>query len=91
MKQITLPRTGLKAPALVVGCMRIDQMSVDQVKQHIVFCLDNGLNFFDHADIYGRGICEEKFGTAVKQLGIKREDYLMQSKCSIIPGVMYDL
>ena len=91
MKQITLPQTGFKAPSLVVGCMRIDQMSVEEVKKHITFCLDNSLNFFDHADIYGRGICEEKFGTAMKQLGIKRESYTLQSKCSIIPGVMYDL
>ena len=62
MKQITLPQTGFKAPSLVVGCMRIDQMSVEEVKKHITFCLDNSLKFFDHADIYDAASAKKSSG-----------------------------
>ncbi len=47
-------------------------------------------NFFDHADIYGRGECETIFGKVMKEIGCKREDLFIQSKCGIVPGVMYD-
>jgi predicted oxidoreductase len=49
------------------------------------------VNFFDHADIYGGGACEELFGTALKLTGIDRENLFIQSKCGIVRGVMYDL
>lgn len=91
MKQITLPHARIQVPALIAGCMRIADMPAAEVERHIAFCLEHGLKLFDHADIYGRGACEEKFGAAVKAMGIRREDYLVQSKCSIVPGVMYDL
>ena len=61
-----------------------------QLDSYLAFCLENGLNFFDHADIYGKGICETKFGQAVKRMGVQREDIILQSKCGIVPGIMYD-
>ena len=61
-----------------------------QLDSYLAFCLENGLNFFDHADIYGKGVCETKFGQAVKRMGIQREDLILQSKCGIVPGIMYD-
>ena len=61
-----------------------------QLDSYLAFCLENGLNFFDHADIYGKGICETKFGQAVKRMGVQREDTILQSKCGIVPGIMYD-
>lgn len=52
--------------------------------------MEAGINFFDHADIYGGGRCEELFGKAFVKTGIKREDVIIQSKCGIVPGIMYD-
>ncbi|KFN90753.1 aldo-keto reductase family oxidoreductase [Tetragenococcus muriaticus 3MR10-3] len=46
--------------------------------------------FFDHADIYGQGECEEIFAKSLANTSIKREDLFIQSKCGIVPGKMYD-
>lgn len=91
MKAIELSTTGKKIPAIALGCMRIDNLDNDRLCHYIDTCMELGINFFDHADIYGGGICEEKFSTAFSQTGIKREDIILQSKCSIVPGVMYNL
>ena len=90
MKKQTLGSSDLMVPSIAVGCMRIDAMEDRQLDSYLAFCLENGLNFFDHADIYGKGICETKFGQAVKRMGVQREDIILQSKCGIVPGIMYD-
>ncbi|MCQ2370298.1 MAG: aldo/keto reductase [Paludibacteraceae bacterium] len=91
MKSITINQTKTAVPAIAMGCMRIADKSVKEVEEYICFCMEQGLNFFDHADIYGGGVCEEKFGTALKSLKIEREKLILQSKCSIVPGIMYDM
>ncbi|PQD96755.1 aldo/keto reductase [Pradoshia eiseniae] len=90
MKKQSLGKSELMVPSIAVGCMRIDAMEDRQLDSYLAFCLENGLNFFDHADIYGKGLCETKFGQAVKRMGIQREDLILQSKCGIVPGIMYD-
>ncbi|MDD6101572.1 MAG: aldo/keto reductase [Clostridiales bacterium] len=91
MKKIMLGNNRkLLAPALAVGCMRISEMEENKLISHIEGCMEMGLNFFDHADIYGGGSCEKQFGEAVKKAGIRREDMILQSKCGIVPGRMYD-
>ena len=91
MKTIELSTTGKKIPAVAMGCMRIDWLGKEKLSQYIDTCMELGINFFDHADIYGGGKCEELFAEAFAETGIKREDVILQSKCSIVPGVMYDL
>lgn len=90
MKKIPLSTTQKEIPAIAAGCMRIDSLSLDALCQYIDTYMEAGINFFDHADIYGGGICEELFGKAFVKTGIKREDVIIQSKCGIVPGVMYD-
>lgn len=90
MKKIPLSTTKKDIPAIGAGCMRIDSLSLDALCQYIDTYMKAGINFFDHADIYGGGICEELFGKAFVKTGIKREDVIIQSKCGIVPGVMYD-
>lgn len=46
--------------------------------------------FFDHADIYGGGECENIFASALAKTSIKREELFIQTKCGIVPGVMFD-
>lgn len=90
MKKFELGSSGMEVPAIAVGCMRIDKMHPQELAAHLSFCIENGMNFFDHADIYGGGRCETVFAQALKQTGYGRQDVILQSKCGIRPGVMYD-
>ena len=73
--------------AIVLGCMRIEHMPREDIATLIQTALDCGINFFDHADIYGvEGKCETVFGRAVKDIGVSRDKILVQTKCGIRPG-----
>lgn len=89
MKTIKLGKSDVLVPAVAVGCMRIADMENDDLVKHLNYCIEQGLNFFDHADIYGGGNCEKVFAKAFKETGFKREDVILQSKCGIRKG-MYD-
>ena len=80
----------LEVPAVAAGCMRIHALDESQVDEYIHTCLELGISFFDHADIYGKGSCESLFGRVFEQTEFRREDIILQSKCGIVPGVMYD-
>lgn len=73
-------------PAIIQGCMRISQMRVQEVQTLIDKQLEVGVNYWDHADIYGGGACEEVFGKAIKEMPGIRERLIIQSKCAIRPG-----
>lgn len=88
MKQVNLGPNEVGASSIILGCMRITQAK-DPVAV-IQTAVENGINFFDHADIYGGGECEEVFAQAFKKTDYKREDMFIQSKCGIVPGVMFD-
>lgn len=88
MYNIKLGKSGLSVPTVAVGCMRIAEMEEKKLAEFIDTAMENGANFFDHADIYGRGRCEEVFGKAIKRLN--REDLIIQTKCGIVPGKMFD-
>lgn len=88
MKYITL-KNGLKVPQLALGCMRIVGKDQQNANKLIAAAMHNGVNFFDHADIYGKGASEEKFAAAVKANGIARDKMFVQTKCGIRPG-LYD-
>lgn len=90
MKNIPLGKTNLEVPPIAVGCMRLNSLNVNEAENFIKSALELGLNFFDHADIYGNGKCEELFANAVQMNSSIREKMIIQSKCGIIPGVMYD-
>lgn len=90
MKKVKLGNTNLSVPAIAVGCMRLNSLEVKEAAKHIQNAVDKAANFFDHADIYGGGQCEEIFAKALAMTDIKREDIYVQSKCGIVPGVMFD-
>ena len=85
-----LGKTKLKVPAVGVGCMRMANMPPQDLQNFIAQSLDLGMNFFDHADIYGGGKCEEVFADGIKSLNVSRDKIILQSKCGIVPGKMYD-
>ena len=90
MKQIKFGSTGMTAPAVVVGCMRMRDLEVKQAAAVVEKAMELGCNWFDHADIYGNGTSHRTFAKAAKELGIRREDMFLQSKCGIVRGMVYD-
>ena len=79
----------LPASPIALGCMRmaaLDESSADKV---VHTALENGIDFFDHADIYGGGRSEELFGQVLKNNPGLREKIVLQSKCGICKG-FYD-
>lgn len=90
MKKVKLGNTNLSVPAIAVGCMRLNSVETKEAARLIQNAVDKAANFFDHADIYGNGECEEIFAKALAMTDIKREDIYVQSKCGIVPGVMFD-
>lgn len=76
----------IEASRVVMGCMRIADKPLVEVERVIAAALSRGVNAFDHADIYGKGDCETVFGVALKDLGVQREDVVVQSKCGICKG-----
>ncbi len=99
MKNIELTHTDLMVSKLIYGCMRIrgswsdaplSEAEISAGLRSVRAALDAGITFFDHADIYGRGRCEELFGHLWKRENIRRESLVLQSKCGIRPGISYD-
>lgn len=90
MNTIKLSNTDFHVPAVAAGCMRINCLDEKALSSYIEGCIELGINFFDHADIYAGGECEKLFRQALSNMNINREDIVLQSKCGIIPGVMYD-
>ena len=75
--------------AISLGCMRIDSLSLKQVDELMGCALDNGINHFDHADIYGGGVCEKLFGDYLNRHAGVRDKIFIQTKCAIKMG-QYD-
>lgn len=87
MKEIQFGATGMKMPAIVVGCMRLAGKSCSEMQSFMHTALEQGAYFFDHADIYGGGQSEAIFGEALaKDSSIKRKELILQSKCGIRQG-----
>ena len=59
--------------------------SSEKMSQLILSAFNNGINSFDHADIYGGYTTEETFGEAFLKTGINRKNVFYISKC----GIMY--
>ncbi|MGN7965615.1 aldo/keto reductase [Microbacterium sp. 22179] len=83
----TVPFGTTTAPAVVAGMMRID----DKDDAHIRALYDSaraaGIDFFDHADIYGGRMhhCESRFAAALRLTAAERDEIVLQTKCGIVP------
>jgi predicted oxidoreductase len=86
MKVLNIPNSILKVSAVALGCMRIAKLPTAEAATLLHTALDEGINFFDHADIYGGGKSEEKFAEALGMNPAVREKLLIQSKCGIRQG-----
>lgn len=86
MKTIKLGASNLTVPVIAVGCMRINSLDKNGAAQFVKSSMELGANFFDHADIYGAGACEELFSEAIDMNSTIREKIILQSKCGIAKG-----
>lgn len=68
---------------IIQGLMRINEMSVEEVKSLIEFDLEHGINFFDTSNIYGNGVSESKIGDVLRLDPSLRSKMIIQSKCGI--------
>lgn len=84
MYNIELGKSGLQVPTVAVGCMRISGMTEKEAAAFVNTALENGANYFDHADIYGGGQSEVVFGKAISPS--LRDTIMIQTKCGIRPG-----
>ncbi len=89
MRTIQLGSSNMQVPVIGVGCMRLKTLESAAAEAFVQSALTLSANFFDHADIYGGGICEEIFAQAVHMSPSVRENLILQSKVGIRKG-MYD-
>ncbi len=86
MRTMKLGTSSLDVPIVAVGCMRINSLDKAQAETFVHTALEAGANFFDHADIYGGGSCEEIFADTIHMNDDIREKIILQSKCGIRKG-----
>ncbi len=85
MNRLSLGNT-ISASEIALGCMRLHKLSVREAGALIRTAQEEGINFFDHADIYGGGKSEEIFAKAADITPSSRQNYIIQTKCGICSG-----
>jgi len=86
MNSIKIARSDLDASEIALGCMRIARLSNQDIATLIHTALDEGITFFDHADVYGGGKSEEKFAEALDMTPRLRDTMILQTKVGIRKG-----
>lgn len=86
MKKINIGNGSISASEISLGCMRINALSKSEASTLINTALEEGINFFDHADIYAGGKSEEIFADAIDMNPSIREKFIIQTKCGIRNG-----
>jgi predicted oxidoreductase len=87
MKLFTPPQTTLEASNVILGLMRISELDDAAIRSLVGAARDAGINFFDHADVYGGDHgCERRFGDAITFTPAERESVIIQSKVGIRNG-----
>ena len=82
MEYRKLGSSGLKVSQLSFGSWVTFNKQVDNALAEKMFgtCLDAGINFFDNAEGYERGMSEVVMGNALKSLNRSRDSYCVSSK-----------
>ena len=93
MRYVKLGNTGLRVSQICLGCMTfgtpdwrdwvLDEAASKPIIQRAI---ELGINFFDTADVYSRGVSEEVVGRIFKDL-VPRDDLVIATK---VHGVMGD-
>jgi aryl-alcohol dehydrogenase (NADP+) len=93
MRYVRLGSTGVKVSRICLGCMTYGTtdwrqwiLTEDAARPFIRRALEQGINFFDTADVYSSGASEEILGRAIRDFA-KRDQVIIASK---VHGVMGD-
>jgi predicted oxidoreductase len=91
MKTFTMPGTELVVPNVVLGLMRIQDKSDEEVRTLVSTARDAGITFLDHADVYGSPLhgCERRFAEALRLTPSEREQFVIQTKAGIVKDGPY--
>lgn len=91
MKTFPLGGSDLTVPAVVTGMMRIQEKSDAEVRALFDASLEAGIDFFDHADIYGTPVhgCERRFADALRLTPSQRAEVTLQTKAGIVTDGPY--
>lgn len=86
MKTITLTDTDIQASNVVLGLMRIADKTDDEVRELVRTARESGIDFLDHADVYGNDLhgCERRFAEAMKLTPSERAELTIQTKTGIV-------
>lgn len=85
MKYQEIGSSGVEASRIAMGVMRMAGKTRDEAREIAQAALDCGMNFFDSADIYGAGESSRVLGQALHDLGVNRQDVVLQTKFGIAP------
>ena len=68
MRTVPLGHDGPQVPNVVLGLMQIVDKSDEEIRTLVSTARDSGIDFFDHADIYGPELhaCERRFAEALR-------------------------
>ena len=83
MNRMNLPNGLENVSRLILGCMRMPDLSIDKAAEMVKTSMDLGINFFDNATCYTDGAAEERFGEAWTKAGIARDRFILQTKCGL--------
>ncbi len=90
MKYNQLGNTGLFVSEICLGAMTFGGAGLFKVVGDldqkastglIARSLEAGVNFIDTADVYSQGVSEQFVGQALKDVGVKRSDVVIATKC----------
>jgi predicted oxidoreductase len=86
VKTFTLPNTDIEVPNVILGLMRIPDKSDDEVRELMRTARDAGIDFIDHADVYGNELhgCERRFAEAMQLTSSERDALTIQTKTGIV-------
>jgi len=88
MKTYSLARSNLNVSSVILGLMRIGQMSDAEIRKLVDAAFSAGINMIDHADVYGQPLyhCEARFAQAMQLSAADRTKIVIQSKAGIRKG-----
>ena len=93
VKTRLLPGTDITAPNIVLGLMRIGDKTDDEIRALVQTANDHGIDFIDHADIYGGELhrSEQRWAEATRLSPAERDAVTIQTKAGIRhPGPFFD-
>ena len=87
MQYVNLGKSGLKVSRLCLGMMTYGTpkwrpwvLDEESSRPFVKKALDAGINFFDTADMYSRGVSEELTGKLLREFGVVRENVVVATK-----------